>query len=113
MTDLQQQIEAAQARIASLESTIAACKAAGFVTESGEVRKVLGTLPITADGYGVCANCTIWHPKHGAAVCRSDVDSGCWAQTSDPYAPASGELFLVEECYSSKEAAEAVRKDNT
>lgn len=92
-------------KFAAALATVEKCKQAGFIDERGEVRKVLGTLPTTADNHIVGSNCTIWHPKHGASVCRSDVDSGCWAQTSDPYAPASGDLYLVEECYSTKAAA--------
>ena len=64
-----------------------------------------------ADGCVVGANCTIWHPKHGACVCRSDVDSGCWAMTSDPHHPASGELILVEECYSTEQAAREANEE--
>jgi hypothetical protein len=94
-----------QDQLAATNATIEKCKAAGFIDDKGEVRKVLGTLPTTADNHIVGANCTIWHPKHGACVCRSDVDSGCWATAIDPHSPARGELFLVEECYSTAEAA--------
>jgi NTP pyrophosphatase (non-canonical NTP hydrolase) len=103
--ELDKRLMEAEKQLAAANATVEKCKAAGFIDEQGNVRKVLGTLPITADNCIVGSNCTIWHPKHGACVCRSDVDSGCWAMTSDPYSPSSGDLFLVEECYSAAEAA--------
>ena len=103
--ELTRERDEAREQLAAANATVEKCKQAGFIDDKGEVRKVLGTLPLTADNRIVGSNCIIWHPKHGACVCRSDVDSGCWAMTSDPCSPASGELFLVEECYSAAEAA--------
>jgi hypothetical protein len=40
-------------QLAAERATLAACKKEGFLDENGNVRKVLGTLPVTADGYVV------------------------------------------------------------
>lgn len=38
------------AQVAALKATVDQCRAAGFIDDAGNVRKVLGTLPLTADG---------------------------------------------------------------
>lgn len=36
------------------------CRAQGFLDEQGQVRKVLGTLPITVEGDVIGDNCVVW-----------------------------------------------------
>jgi hypothetical protein len=78
------------------------CRAAGFITEDGEVRKVLGTLPVTADGYVACQDCVIWHPTDGACY---PVPDGLNV-SAKVYGGAR--LVPTNDCYSTREAA-AVR----
>lgn len=79
------------------------CHAAGFITDSGEVRKVLGTLPLTADGAIVTPDGFVWHDRpHGVIGWRVLVmySNGPHHREFDP--EWSG-------CYSTREAAEAAR----
>lgn len=84
-------------RIQQLESTIAACKAAGFVTESGEVRRVLGQLMLTAEGHIVADGGRVYFVgSDGETVVEWD-------------ASGTGDHIPVEVCYSSRAAAEAAK----
>ena len=72
------------------------CHAAGFITDSGEVRKVLGTLPLTRDGVIV--------GQGMQSVYRLGTMSG------EPYLIVAGTSFNpLYDCYSTRKAAEAAR----
>ena len=89
--------QAARERVTVLDATIDKCRAAGFLTPEGEAKKVLGTLPLTADGYVVGNGGRFWSP--GGTACgycmAEDHNESHWAMI---------------ECYSTREAAEAARK---
>jgi hypothetical protein len=78
------------------------CLAAGFIIDSGEVRKVLGTLPLTADDV-ICGIGSIVYTDQGTAwqACVHNAahePSRC--EGSDPSTP-------LHQCYSTREAAAA------
>ena len=79
------------------------CCAAGFITDAGEVRKVLGTLPVTADGCIACQDSVIWHPTDGACY---PVPDGLNV-SAKVYGGAR--LVPTNECFKTREAAEAAR----
>ena len=113
--------EGAEAEIARLREIESQAKAAGFIGPDGKVRKVLGTLPITADGCIAEYGRTYW------CWCRVPVFDG-----SSPF-PSSWRIDVVEKClescdpceeyigdytkyppacFSTREAAEAAREGN-
>jgi hypothetical protein len=67
------------------------------------VRRVLGTLPITKDGFLACQNSVVWHPT----------DGGCYPVPDglNVAAKVYGGARLVDigECYSSLEASSAAK----
>ncbi len=80
-----------------------AAREAGMVDEQGNFRKILGTLPITADGCVVGFGAEVWHNYYGGppSKFRSPkpvCDSTAWE---------SGPRF--EHCYSTRSAAEAAK----
>ncbi len=76
------------------------CLAAGFITDSGEVRKVLGTLSVTAD------ECIIGDGDVTVYILRGDQVVRTWTTATDPRLVGRP---LRRECYSTAEAAEAAR----
>lgn len=101
-------------RNAELESTLAACREAGFVTGKGEVRKVLGTLPVLASGeivvsqgeavFAIDANrgvmacdVDITGDRATAGWMRADTHHNIWTE------------YDIGDCFSTREAAEAAR----
>lgn len=98
-------------------ATISQCRAAGFLDENGAVRKVLGTLPVTADGCIVVWGAVIYcphggkitvHGGNGYCTCSSCWSDGCQGDSGD------GTHHKFEKCYSTREAATAAssaRKD--
>ena len=82
-----------QHTIRMLQSLVNGCIAAGFIDSAMNVRKVLGTLPLTADGYLAGSDAELWwvdNSKYGQMVCVLPTD--------------------VSDCYSTREAAEAARE---
>lgn len=67
------------------------CLAAGFVTEDGKVRKVLGTLPLTADGFLAGSAAELWWRDSEEERTRHIMVLPC----------------NVSDCYSTPEACEA------
>ena len=98
--------QAARERVTVLDATIDKCRAAGFLTPEGEARKVLGKLPLTADGYvfGVDA------PTVYAIYRDKVVGAACSAESNPCDECGNDNLFSAFECYSTREAAEAARK---
>ena len=73
---------------------ISQCRAAGFIDEKGEVRKVLGTLMYTEDGC-IVADCgRVYFLDEDGDVIEWD-------------ASGTGDHIPVERCYSTREAAQA------
>lgn len=94
--------------LASLQATIDLCRERGFITPEGEVRKVLGTLPVTKDGVYVGWGATLYCPSghknnhHGARVyCLTD---GCWSSGCQGDS-GSGQHYNFDQCYSTRAAA--------
>ncbi len=85
----------------------------GYIRDDkGVARKVLGTLPMTADGCVVGFNSVIWHCDDQINIngCRPYCcGSKCW---SDGFQGDSGDgrHHKPEACYSTREAAEAASK---
>ena len=83
--------------------------AAGFIREAtGPDRKVLGTLPVTADG------CVLVPDRSGCPTIWNNDQHRKWAQLTRDDDGAWGGVFdkcwrFVEDCYSTREAAEAAR----
>ena len=78
----------------------------GIIDCTGDVplvRKVLGTLPVTADGFLACQNSVVWHPNDGACY---PVPDGLNI-AAKVYGGAR--LVDVRECYSSRDAADAAK----
>jgi len=89
-------------------ATISQCRAAGFLDENGAVRKVLGTLPVTADGCIVGGGVNVWCCYYGGPPAAFHVAKIMTAGT-----PWEGPMD-VSNCYSTREAATAAssaRKD--
>ena len=106
-----------QAHVAALKATVDQCRAAGFIDDAGNVRKVLGTLPLTADGCVATINGTYYTPPDG------DPDGICgmaaWAEGNAPVGRRLGfrvsylgadRTWNSNECYSTREMAESARK---
>jgi hypothetical protein len=74
-------------------------KFAAFAGPDGEPRKVLGTLPVTADGYIACQDSVVWHPTNGACY---PVPDGLNV-AAKVYGGAA--LVPVASCYSTRQAA--------
>ena len=94
------------------------CKAAGFVTAEGEVRKVLGTLPLTADGCVAEYGRTYWCWCHVPVFDGTSVGPSSWRidvvektlESCDPCEEYIGDYTKYPPaCYSTREAAEAAR----
>jgi hypothetical protein len=90
------------------------CHAAGFISDSGEARKVLGKFKYTNDGAIACeegeAFCVADPYGDGPKVykCRrsgNPTDYGCWWQIDD----CDSDSVIVLSVWSTREAAEAAR----
>lgn len=91
--------------VTNIARAIAAARTAPtgcIIDDKGVVRKVLGTLPVTADG---CV-AGMWAELWGIDQCNCAVES-----TSCTWRP--GHHYRLVECYSTRAAAEAARKDTT
>lgn len=88
------------AEIARLRSIVEDAKAANLIGEDGKLRKVLGTLPVTADGcvVGECSSELWWF--NGEVIAHSGTGR-CRVDDLDERP--------VEHTYSTREAAEAAR----
>lgn len=98
-----------QRDFAILAKIVRDCHRAGFVTDAGEVRKVLGTLPITADGAIAGHGGIVWPAfltgpdDEGGKVQYAIIDS------YDGGRLIEGDEACIGMCYSTKAAAEAGR----
>jgi hypothetical protein len=81
---------------------IEAAHAAGFVSDEGEVRKVLGTLPLTADGCLYAHHSRYDPPVYGITRAGKVVPAAVRA-----FPVPDDVAFGPGQCYSTKEAAEA------
>ena len=106
-------LDEAKAQLTAANATIAACKEAGFIDAEGRVRKVLGTLPLTAD------NCIagfppgtggLWYKMPSGHVMQTDPRRMVYEQSSRcvlTWLAGYGDV-LVSACYStSADAREA------
>ena len=87
------------ASIIALREIVDQCRAAGFIDDAGNVRKVLGTLPLTADGMVAGAGCELWADFNAFGM---DAPLQCLG----PCLPC----IPMTRLYGSREAAEAARK---
>ena len=87
----------------------------GHIIDENGVRKVLGTLPLTADGcVAIPFISVVYHPEHPSRsldvdVCNDEVIGQVSVPSSD------GEFvewheYAIGDCYSTREAAEAARE---
>lgn len=100
--------------IEKLEATIAACKEAGFVDENGNVRKVLGTLPVLASGEIVVSfeECVFAVSEHGIVECDVALGKRPTAGWVKPHPTQNVWIeYDIGKCYSTPEAAEKARRD--
>ena len=88
-----------QAEVAALKATVDQCRAANFIDSAGNVRQVLGTLPLTADGMVAGAGCELWADFNAEGM-------NAPAQCLGPGMPC----IPMSRLYGSREAAEAARK---
>ena len=97
-------------QLTAANATIAACKDAGFIDAEGRVRKVIGTLPLTAD------NCIagfppgtggLWYKMPSGHVMQTDPRRMVYEQSSRcvlTWLAGYGDV-LVSACYSTPAAA--------
>lgn len=94
-------------RFADVQKLLDQCRAAGFIDGEGNVRKVLGTLPLTADGCVAGIGGDIWcYNAPYANTIRRLEDGGEYgiraslvsAREADGWAP-------LAHCYSTRDAA--------
>lgn len=91
---------------AEIEARVAAERAkwiaAGFADEKGEPRKVVGTLPVTADGCIVGNHTKLWINNVGYVSSLRVDNIGCSDRDGGDEA-----FWEAGECYSTREAADA------
>jgi hypothetical protein len=88
-----------------------AARDAGMVDEHGRFRKILGTLPITADGVVVVPSedAEAWHPDEtGAGYYERDTGRCEWSIRRDD-GGYDYRCRPIEDCYSTRSAAEAAK----
>lgn len=76
-----------------------------ILTDDGTVRKVLGTLPVTADGVVCGRGAELYSPDGGGGPCP-DGHSKMYVQDTTSYPEAH---YFIGGWYSTREAAEAAR----
>ena len=79
-----------------------AAREAGMVDEQGKFRKILGTLPVTADGCAMGSLATVYCDCGGGFIGECDTGAAvAWLKS------ANGEESIVpcDECYSTESAA--------
>ena len=102
-------LEAANARIRELEAELtrlrqieADAKAANLIGPDGKVRRVLGTLPITADGCIASTGAVVWDRLAGLAYYDLKLASPHRASYCVP---------SISYCYSTPEAVETAKEE--
>ena len=86
------------------------CRDKGFITDEGKVRKV----PTTADGAMVLPGMVVYAPAQHAAAAPFSIAEIYVVAVYDGHVRATGEVsdtlpYLLNRCYSTREAAEAAR----
>lgn len=76
-----------------------------IIDDQGVVRRVLGTLPVTADGCVIGGDAQLYWVNGAGYV------HGCVVQ--DRVRTSNGFALIASDCYSTRAAAEAARKDTT
>jgi len=114
-------IDALEAKVRELEATLAACKKAGFIDENGNVRKVLGTLPVTADGCLLGLNGNVYteditqagRPIVGAGSVELKYEDVTESWNGIAVRTQNGDEFdtWTDKVFSTPEAAEKARRD--
>lgn len=95
-----------QAHVAALRTTVDQCRAAGFIDDAGNVRKVLGVLPLTGDGCVVGSGAELFRTDGGGHPCP-DGHAKIYVQDTTSY-PESH--WYLGEWYSTREMAESARR---
>jgi hypothetical protein len=109
-------------QLAAANATVEKCKAAGFIDEQGNVRKVLGEIVTTADGFIVGNNCQVWlagvpvGEKHQPVTEsfrvtlnnyeQGTASDGALVNWGGPYHDCAD----IRDCFSTRTAAEAARE---
>jgi hypothetical protein len=70
LAKLEQQLAAANARVQQLESTVAACKAAGVIKPDGQLETNCLNCGLWWDRVGQCYQCYLTHEQSVAALNR-------------------------------------------
>jgi len=97
-------------RLRGLQSVYAQCRAAGFIDDEGKVRKVLGTLLLTADGcvLGDWARPFVLHQNGSIELGTTRTTTASWTNT------ATGRKANLRygslACYSTRESALAAKE---
>ena len=91
---------------AALKATVDKCRAAGFIDDAGNVRKVLGVLPLTGDGCVVGSGAELFRTDGGGHPCP-DGHAKIYVQDTTSY-PESH--WYLGEWYSTREMAESARR---
>jgi hypothetical protein len=78
---------------------------AGLLDENGELRRIIGTLPVTADGCVAGFEATLWTRYYGGPATSF--------RTPAPYTSPTPweELIPIHRLYSTREAAERAAKE--
>ena len=77
------------------------CRAAGFIDAEGKVRTVLGTLPLTADGFVIGIDGSVW-------IDRSDLKDGFVVEIVGQHWTSQWRT-LRPSCYSTRATAESAK----
>ncbi len=99
-----------RAQLAAANATVAQCKAAGFIDEQGNVRKVLGVLPQTKDGCFMGDSSTPWVLLLDGTVERGTTRTTTFAWTTTTPGRKENKAYAADMCYSTRTAAEAARE---
>lgn len=94
------------ASIIALREIVDQCRASGFVDTAGNVRQVLGVLPLTGDGCVVGSGAELFRTDGGGHPCP-DGHAKIYVQDTTSY-PESH--WYLGEWYSTREMAESARR---
>jgi hypothetical protein len=109
-------VEKLKAEIARLRQIEADALAAGLLGQDGNMRKVLGQLPLTADGCVVGLGAVIWHAHLLGPTGHVSLQinaSTVWGEHETCGAPSTGARLIggaPDMWYSTLDAAEAARE---
>lgn len=93
--------------VARLRSLRNACESAGLLDESGNLRKILGRLSITADGCVIGEDASVWFFDDDGRITTASVAAVEADNDEDRY------HLYGHDCYSTREAAERAAKERS